>query len=161
MHKNALKKTQDFPGGAVVKNLPAKQETQVLSLGREGPREKEMATHCSTLAWRIPWTEEPGGLQSMGSQSQTRLSDFTFTFSSSDGEESTCNVGDLGSTPGLGRPSGGRYGNPLQYSCLENPMDAGAWRAAVHRVAKSRTRLKRLSAHAPSVCLSYENFCYN
>ena len=80
-----------------------------------------MATHCSTLAWRIPWTEEPGGLQSMGSQSQTRLSDFTFTFSSSDGEESTCNVGDLGSTPGLGRPSGGRYGNPLQYSCLENP----------------------------------------
>ena len=42
--------------------------------------EKAMATHSSTLAWRIPWTEEPGGLQSMGSQSRTRLSDFTFTF---------------------------------------------------------------------------------
>ena len=44
------------------------QETQVLSLGREDPLEKEMATHSSTLAWRILWTEEPGGLQSMGSQ---------------------------------------------------------------------------------------------
>ena len=55
-------------------------ETQFQSLGGEGPLEKEMATHCSILAWRIPWTEEPGGLQSTGSQSQTRLSDFTFTF---------------------------------------------------------------------------------
>ena len=44
------------------------QDTQVGSLGREDPLEKEMATHPSTLAWRIPWTEEPGGLQSMGSQ---------------------------------------------------------------------------------------------
>jgi len=44
------------------------QDTQVGSLGREDPLEKEMATHSSTLAWRIPWTEEPGGLQSMGSQ---------------------------------------------------------------------------------------------
>ena len=51
-----------------VKNLPAMQETQVQSLGREDPLEKEMATHSSTLAWRIPWTEEPGGLQSMGLQ---------------------------------------------------------------------------------------------
>ena len=75
-----------------------------------------MATHCSTLAWRIPWTEEPGGLQSMGSQSQTRLSDFTFTFSSSDGEESTCNPRDLGWIPGLGRFSGEGIGYPFQYS---------------------------------------------
>ena len=45
-----------------VKNLPAMQETQVQSLGQEGPLEKEMATHCSILAWEIPWTEEPGGL---------------------------------------------------------------------------------------------------
>ena len=52
----------------VVKNLPAVQETQVQSLSREGPLEKEMAIHSSILAWRIPWTEEPGGLQSMGSQ---------------------------------------------------------------------------------------------
>ena len=51
-----------------VKNLPAMQETWVQSLGREDRLEKEMATHSSILAWRIPWTEEPGGLQSMGSQ---------------------------------------------------------------------------------------------
>ena len=51
-----------------VKNLPAMQEIWVLSLGRENPLEKGMATHSSILAWRIPWTEEPGGLQSMGSQ---------------------------------------------------------------------------------------------
>ena len=51
-----------------VKNLPAMQETQIQSLGREDPLEKEMATHSSIFAWRIPWTEEPDGLQSMGSQ---------------------------------------------------------------------------------------------
>ena len=51
-----------------VKNLPAIQETQVQSLGQEDPLEKGMATHSSTLAWRSPWTEEPGRLQSMGSQ---------------------------------------------------------------------------------------------
>ena len=50
-----------------VMNLPASQETWVQSLGREDPLEKGMATHSSILAWRIPWTEEPGGLQSMGS----------------------------------------------------------------------------------------------
>ena len=51
-----------------VKNLPAVQETWVQFLGGEDPLEKEMATHSSILAWRIPWTEEPGGLQSIGSQ---------------------------------------------------------------------------------------------
>ena len=50
-----------------VKCLPTTQETQVQSLGQEGPLEKEMATHSSTLAWKIPWTEEPGRLHSMGS----------------------------------------------------------------------------------------------
>ena len=50
----------------MVKNLPAMQETQVLSLGRDDPLEKEMTTHCITLAWRIPWTGKPGGLQSQG-----------------------------------------------------------------------------------------------
>ena len=55
----------------MVKSLPAKQETQVQSLGREDPLEKGMATHSSILAWRIPWTEEPGGLWSMESQSRT------------------------------------------------------------------------------------------
>ena len=52
----------------MVKNLPAMQKTQVRSLGWEDPLEKEMATHSSILAWEIPWTEEPGGLQSMGLQ---------------------------------------------------------------------------------------------
>ena len=51
-----------------VKNLPAIQQTQVRSLGQEDPLEKEIATHSSILAWRIPWTEEPGGLQSRGLQ---------------------------------------------------------------------------------------------
>ena len=52
----------------MIKSLPAVWEIWVWSLGWEDPREKEMATHFSTLAWKIPWTEEPGGLQSMGSQ---------------------------------------------------------------------------------------------
>ena len=57
-----------------VKHLPAMQETWAQSLGWEDPLEKEMATHSSMLAWRIPWTEEHGGLQSTGLQSWTRLS---------------------------------------------------------------------------------------
>ena len=52
----------------MVKNLPAMQETWLQSLGQKDPQEKEMATHSSILAWRMPWTEESGGLQSMGSQ---------------------------------------------------------------------------------------------
>ena len=64
-----------LPGGSVVKSLPAMQElqeTQVRSLGREEPLKEGMATHPSILAWRIPWTEEPDGLQSMGvAKSQT------------------------------------------------------------------------------------------
>ena len=60
----------------MVKNLPAMQEAYVQSLGREDPLEEEMATHSSILAWEISWTEEPGGLQSMGSQkSWTPVSD--------------------------------------------------------------------------------------
>ena len=56
-----------FLSGSVVKNLPAMQETQVPSLGQEDPLEEGVATHSSILAWRIPWTEEPDGVQSMGS----------------------------------------------------------------------------------------------
>ena len=56
-------------------------------------------------------------------------------------------MGDLGSIPGLGRSLGGGHGNPLQYSCLENPMETEAWRATVRGVAQSRTRLKRPSMH--------------
>ena len=64
---------KETPNGAslvaqMVKNLPAMRETQVQSLGQEDPLEKGMATHSSILAWRIPWTEEPGGPQSMGLQ---------------------------------------------------------------------------------------------
>ena len=55
----------------LVKNLPAMQEMQVLSLGQEDPLEEEMATHSSILAWKIPWTGEPGKLHSVGSQSWT------------------------------------------------------------------------------------------
>ena len=65
-----------FSSDSVVKNAPAMQETWIRLLGWEDPLEKEMASDSSILAWRIPWTEEPGELQSMGSQkSQTRLSD--------------------------------------------------------------------------------------
>ena len=60
-----------------LKHLLAMRETWVQSLGREDPLEKEMATHSSILAWSILWTEEPSVLQSMGSQSRTRLSEFT------------------------------------------------------------------------------------
>ena len=66
-----------------VKKLPAVQEgleRQVQSPGREGPLEEGMATHSSTLAWRVPWTEGPGRLQSTGLHSQTQLSDYHFHF---------------------------------------------------------------------------------
>ena len=100
--------------------------------------EKATATHSSTLAWKIPWTEEPGGLQSMGSQSRTRLSDWLhFHFSLS------C--------------TGEGNGNPLQCSCLENPRDRGAWWAAIYGVAQSRTRLKRLSSSSSSITNTHIN----
>ena len=61
----------------MVKRLPTMRETRVRFLGWEDPLEKEMAIHSSTFAWKIPWTEEPDRIQSMGSQSWTRLSNFT------------------------------------------------------------------------------------
>ena len=64
----------------MVERLPAVWKTWVRSLGWEDTLEKEMATHSSILAWKIPWTEEPGRLQSMVAKSWTRLSNFTFTF---------------------------------------------------------------------------------
>ena len=79
-----------------------------------------MAPHSSTLAWKIPWTEEPGRLQSMGSLRVRH----NFSLS--------C--------------IGGGNGTPLQCSCLENPRDGRAWWAAVYGVAQSQTRLKRLSS---------------
>ena len=85
-----------------------------------------MAPHSSTLAWKIPWTEEPGRLQSMGSQESDTTERLCFHFSLS------C--------------IGEGNGNPLQCSCLENPRDGEAWWAAVYGVAQSRTRLNQLSS---------------
>ena len=64
----------------MVKRLPTMRETGVRGLGQEDPLEKEMANHSGIHAWRIPWTQKSDGLQSMGSQSWTRLSDFTSRF---------------------------------------------------------------------------------
>ena len=94
-----------------------------------------MAPHSSTLAWKIPWMEEPGRLQSMGSLRvrhhwATSLSLFTFTFHF---HFSLSCIGE-------------GNGNPLQCSCLENPRDGGAWWAAVYGVTQSRTRLTWLSS---------------
>ena len=67
-NKGYIQDPLGFPGGSVVKNPPAMQDMWVRSLGQEDPLEKEMASPSSVLAWKIPWIEEPGGLQSMGSQ---------------------------------------------------------------------------------------------
>ena len=83
-----------------------------------------MAPHSSTLAWKIPWTEKPGGLQSMGTLDMTERLHFHFSL--------LC--------------IGEGNGNPLQCSCLENPRDSGAWWAAVYGVTQGRTRLKRFSS---------------
>ena len=88
--------------------------------------EKAMAPHSSTLAWKIPWTEEPGRLRSMGS----------------------LRVGHDWATS-LSRTGEGN-GNPLQCSCLENPRDGGAWWAAIYGVTQSRIQLKRLSSSSSS-----------
>ena len=97
-----------------------------------GLMEKAMASHSSTFAWKIPWTEEPGGLQSMGSLESDMTERLHFHFP-------------------LSRIGEGN-GNPLQCSCLENPTDRGAWWAAVSGVAQSRTRLKWLSSSSSNPC---------
>ena len=91
-----------------VKCLTAMWKTWVQSLGQENPLEKEMATHSSTLAWKSPWMEERGRLQSLGSRSRTRLSDFTFTFHFHALEkEMTTHSSILAlRIPGMGEPSG-------------------------------------------------------
>jgi len=99
-----------------------------------------MATHSSTLAWEIPWTEEPGRLQSMGSRRSDTTEWLPFHFSLS------C--------------IGEGNGNLLQCSCLENPRDGGAWWAAVYGVALSWTRLKRLSNRSPKIHIPLKTvFC--
>ena len=91
----------------------------VQSLGWEDPLEEDMATHSIILAWRIPVEKGFPG--------------------TSDSKESAYNVGDPGSVPGYRRSLGEGNGNLLQYSCLENPMDRGAWQARIHGVTKSQT----------------------
>ena len=88
--------------------------------------EKAMATHSSTLAWKIPWVEEPGSYSPWGCEESDTTERLHFHFSLSCTEEGN--------------------GNPLQCSCLENPRDGGAWWAAVYGVAQSRTWLKWLSS---------------
>ena len=152
-----------------------------------GPTEKAMATHSSTLAWKIPWTEEPGRLQSMGSLGLHTAERLHFHFHALEKEMATHSSVLAWRIPGMGEPGGlpsvGSHrvghdwsdlvavaggpsgkepachcrrhkrhrfdpwigeipgvgnGNPLQYSCLENSMDRGAWQATVHRVTKGR-----------------------
>ena len=79
---------------------------------------------------------------------------FYLALLSPDGKVSAYNMGDLGSIPGLGRSPGEGNGNPLQYSCLENPRDQGAWWATVHGVAKSRTQMSDFTSLA-SVMLKH------
>ena len=97
----------------LVKNLPAMQETLVLFWVRKFPWRRDKLPSPVFLGF-------PGG---------------------SDSKESACDVGDLGLIPGLGRSPGGGHGNPLQYSCLENPMDREAWWATVRGVTKNQTWL--------------------
>ena len=87
-----------------VRRLPERRETSVPSLGQEDPLEKEMAAHSSTLAWKVPWTEECSRLQSIGLQ---RIGhDYSYlaaAASVTDGKESTCNARDLGSVHGVSK----------------------------------------------------------
>ena len=99
-----------------------------------------MAPHSSTLAWKISWMEETGALQSMGLLRVDMTERLHFYFSLS------C--------------TGEGNDNPLQRSCLENPRDGGAWRAAVYGVAQSQTRLKRLSSSSSSSTYSLQKYMF-
>ena len=98
-----------------------------------------MAPYSSTLAWKIPWTEKPGRLQSMASLESDTTERLHFDFS-------LAYIGE-------------GNGNPIQCSCLENPRDGEAWWAAVYGVAQSRTRLKRLSSSSSSSSQSRPILC--
>ena len=106
-----------------------------------------MVTHSGVLAWRIPGMGETGGLPSMGSQSWTQLKQLSSNSSSNilvvlvvkNPPASARDIGGVGSIPGSGRSPGGGNGNPLQYCCLGNPMERGAWWVTVHGVSKSWT----------------------
>ena len=113
------------------------QETWVRSLGLEDPWRREQ------LHTPVFWPLEFHGLYGPWGRKESYMIEWlTLGFPGGlAGKESACNVGDLGSIPGLGRSSGEGNSYALKYSCLENPMDKGAWWATVHGVAKSWTRL--------------------
>ena len=115
-----------WQAGSLPLTPPGKPHLMVLMRPKWDTSEKEMATHSSTLAWKSPWTEEPGRLQSWGRCESDVTERLHFH----------CSL------PCIGEGNG----NPLQCSCLENPRDGGAWWAAVYGVAQSRTQLKRLSS---------------
>ena len=117
-----------------VKHLSTMQETWVQSLGQEDHLEKEMAIHSSTIAWKIPWTEEPGRLQSMGPQRVGHNWATSLSIS--------YNIFGEGN------------GNPLQCSCLENPLDRGAWWAAVHGSHRVRHDWSDLAAAVTAAAYS-------
>ena len=118
-----LREGLDFCGGSEIKNPLPMQEMWVRSLGWEDPLEKEMAAHSSILAQEISWTEEPGRMESMGLQKGIDLTRGGLA-AWLNGDEWM--RGKLYLTPG----------NPLQYSCLENPMDRGVWQATLCEVSR-------------------------
>ena len=141
-----------------------------------------MAPHSRTLAWKIPWAEEPGRLQSMGSRRVGHDFTFTFHFHALEKEMATHSSILAWRIPGTGEPRGLQSkgsvrvghdqvtsyfhfplscigegnGNPLQWSCLENPRDGGAWWAAIYGVAQNRTRLKQLSSSSITQRFKYQ-----
>ena len=145
-----------FPGGSAGKESACNAGDLGLIPGLGRSLEKGTATHSSILAWRIPWTYSPWGHKAL---------DMTERLSLQTGEGYSGKVKPregafqvlvdfiwmdllISLIPGSRRSPGGGHGKPLQYSCLENPMDRGAWRAMIHRVKKSWTQLKQLSMHA-------------
>ena len=116
-----------------IKNSPAMQETWVRFLSLEDPLEKETATSLVILPRNSHGQRSLAGYSSWGRKSWTWLRN---SLVAQMVKRLAYNVGDLGSIPGLGRSSGEGNGNPLQYSCLENAMDAGVWWATVHGVAR-------------------------
>ena len=110
-------------GGRQPSTTREKSEGQVLP--------SKLSARTNPVDTSDSWSPEPG---------ENKLLLLTMDFpGGSDGKTSVYNAGDVGLIPGLGRSPGGGLGNPLQYPCLENPMDRGAWRTAVHEVARSQT----------------------
>ena len=138
-----------------IKRLPTMQETRVQSLGWEDLLEKEMATHSSILAWKFHGQWNLVGYSPWVAKSRTRLSDFISKdfHGGSDGKVSVYNEGDPGSIPGSGRSSGEGNGNPLQYYCLENPMDRGACRLQLSHPSHSSTHTSIHPTSQPSHCI--------